>query len=126
MRVLHVEDHPINRLVIRAMLSAHGAEIVEAKDGAEGILAVETGEFDIVLMDLRMPGIDGLGALRAIRARKDAKAHVPIIIVTADALPVVKAECLAAGASEVIHKPVGVKALYATIGSVLAVRSAAA
>ena len=74
----------------------------------------------MVLVDLRMPGMDGLTAIRHIRARPDAKAKLPIIVVTADTAPDLREQCLAAGADEVIFKPVAMDALFDAIGRLLA------
>lgn len=122
MRVLYVEDDPVNRRVMRAILSASGADMAEAFDGQAGLDAVEHGTYDIVLMDLRMPGMDGLTAIKQIRARSDDKAKVPIIVVTADTAPDMRRDCIASGADEVLLKPVSVKALYAAIGEAMANR----
>jgi CheY-like chemotaxis protein len=122
MRVLYVEDDPMNRRVMQAMLSSSGAEMTGAVDGQAGLDAIEGGDFDVVLMDLRMPGMDGLTAIRRIRERGDNKARLPIIVVTADTAPSLREDCLGTGADEVLYKPVVVKSLFATIGQVLARR----
>lgn len=66
---------------------------------------VAAGDYDLILMNLRMPGMDGLTAVRRVRARGDAKAMAPISIVTADMSPNLRAECPAAGADDLLHKP---------------------
>src|SRR2546423_1058230 len=71
MRVLFVEDSEINRRVFREMLGAGGIDMAEAEDGAMGLEMIDAQSFDLVLMDLRMPGMDGLTAIRHIRARGD-------------------------------------------------------
>jgi two-component system response regulator QseB len=76
----------------------------------------------VVLMDLRMPGMDGMEAVRRIRARGDAKANLPIIVVTADTGPELREQCLEAGADDVLFKPVAMDALFDSIGRVLAIR----
>jgi CheY-like chemotaxis protein len=122
MRVLFVEDNEINRRVVKEMLTAGGIDMSEAEDGAAGLEMIEANEYDLVLMDLRMPGMDGMTAIRHIRARDDAKAQVPVIVVTADAGSTIDADCKAAGADEVILKPVSMTNLYDTIGALLARR----
>ena len=122
MRVLFVEDNEINRRVVGEMLRAGGFEMAEAADGASGLQMIEANDYDLVLMDLRMPGMDGITAIRHIRARSDDKAKVPVIVVTADAGSTIDADCKAAGADEVILKPVSMSNLYDTIGALLARR----
>jgi len=122
MRVLFVEDNEINRRVVGEMLRAGGFEMAEAADGASGLEMIEANAYDLVLMDLRMPGMDGITAIRHIRARSDDKAKVPVIVVTADAGSTIDADCKAAGADEVILKPVSMTNLYDTIGALMARR----
>jgi CheY-like chemotaxis protein len=122
MRVLFVEDNEVNRRVVKEMLTAGGIDMAEAEDGNVGLQMIEDNEYDLVLMDLRMPGMDGMTAIRHIRARDDAKGQVPVIVVTADAGSSIDADCRAAGADEVILKPVSMTNLYDTIGTLLARR----
>ena len=123
MRVLVVEDSEINRRVLREMLRAGGLEMFEAEDGAMGVEMVDANDYDLILMDLRMPGMDGLTAIRHIRARTDDKANLPIIVVTADAGATIEADCKAAGADDVVLKPVSMTTLFDAIGRLLAQRS---
>ena len=74
----------------------------------------------MVLMDLRMPGMDGITAIEHIRARRDAKAKLPVIVVTADTAVDLRERCIAAGADEVLFKPVAMDALFDAIGRLLA------
>lgn len=122
MRVLFVEDNEVNRRVVKEMLTAGGIDMSEAEDGAAGLKMIEQNEYDLVLMDLRMPGMDGMTAIRHIRARSDGKAQVPVIVVTADGGSTIDADCKEAGADEVILKPVSMTNLYDTIGQLLARR----
>jgi CheY-like chemotaxis protein len=92
----------------------------EAPDGETGLKMVEAGEYAVILMDLRMPGMDGLTAIRHIRARGDAKAKLPIIVVTADTSRDIREICLAGGADDVMLKPVAMKALFKTMGEAIA------
>ena len=123
MRVLLVEDSEVNRRVIREMLRAGGLEMSEAEDGAMGVEMVEANDYDLILMDLRMPGMDGMTAIRHIRARTDDKANLPIIVVTADAGATIEADCRSAGADDVVLKPVSMTTLFDAIGRLLAQRS---
>jgi CheY-like chemotaxis protein len=122
MRVLFVEDNEVNRRVVGEMLRAGGIEMAEAEDGAAGLEMIERNDYDLVLMDLRMPGMDGLTAIRHIRARPDAKAQVPVIVVTADAGSSIEADCRGAGADELILKPVSMAVLFEKIGALMASR----
>lgn len=122
MDVLFIEDDRMNRRVVRDMLDVAGASMSEAEDAEQGLVEIDRHDFTIVLIDLRMPGMDGITAIRHIRARGDAKAAVPIIVVTADAAVDLRERCLAAGADDVIFKPVAMDALFESMGRVLAQR----
>ena len=122
MRVLFVEDNEMNRRVIAEMLRAGGVEMDEAGDAPTGLAMIDANAYDLILMDLRMPGMDGLAAIRAIRARSDAKAGLPVIVVTADGGATLDADCQAAGADDVIRKPVNLATLFETIGDLIARR----
>jgi CheY-like chemotaxis protein len=123
MQVLFVEDDAMNRRVVKDMLSVAGAEMSEAADAETGLAMIGEGGYDVILMDLRMPGMDGLTAIRHIRARTDHKASLPVIVVTADTAMDIRADCLSQGADEVILKPVAMKALFDAIGKTLADRA---
>jgi CheY-like chemotaxis protein len=114
-RALYIEDDPINRLVVRDMLGVVGIGYDEGVDGPDGLAKLEDGEYDIVLMDLRMPGMDGLEVTRQIRARRDAKATIPIVVVTADTGPGIQQDCQDAGAQDLLLKPVAMQPLLDTI-----------
>jgi CheY-like chemotaxis protein len=120
MQVLFVEDDPMNRRVVRDMLSVAGAAMEEAEDAETGLKMIDAGSFGIILMDLRMPGMDGLTAIRHIRARTDEKSQIPIIVVTADTAADLRAKCLAGGADDVLQKPVAMNALFDSMGRMLA------
>lgn len=113
----------MNRRVVRDMLDVAGASMAEAEHAEEGLRRIEAEDFDVILVDLRMPGMDGIEAIERIRARGDAKAELPIIVVTADTAIDLRERCLTAGADEVLFKPVAMDALFDTIGRVLALRS---
>jgi CheY-like chemotaxis protein len=122
MRVLFVEDNDVNRRVVKEMLRAGGVEMSEAADGMTGLEMIQVGDYDLILMDLRMPVMDGMTAIRHIRARGDHKAALPVIVITADDGPTVDRDCLAAGADMVIHKPVSMTSLFSAIGTTLTQR----
>ena len=120
MNILFIEDDPMNRRVVRDMLDVAGATMTEAEDAEAGLALLDANDYEIVLVDLRMPGMDGIEAIGHIRARADAKARVPIIVVTADTAADLRERCLAAGADEVLFKPVAMDALFDAIGRILA------
>ena len=122
MRVLFVEDNQMNRRVVAEMLRAGGVDMDEAEDGPSGLAMIDANAYDLILMDLRMPGMDGLTAIREIRTRSDAKAQLPVIVVTADGGATLEADCQAAGADDVIRKPVDLATLFTTIGDLIARR----
>ena len=122
MDVLFIEDDRMNRRVVRDMLDVAGATMTEAEDAETGLRLNGERDFQMELVDLRMPGMDGITAIRLIRARGDDKAEVPIIVVTADAAPDLREQCLEAGADDVIFKPVAMDALFDAMGRVLAER----
>lgn len=104
--ILLVEDTDINRRVAGALLRRDGHEVVEAVNGREAVERVSERQFDVVLMDLHMPEMDGLEAARRIRAMADpAKAAVPIIALTANAMPEEQTHCRAAGIDGLVLKP---------------------
>jgi CheY-like chemotaxis protein len=119
MRVLFVEDDQMNRRVVRDMLQLVGAEMIEAVDGPSGLDQIDTADFDLVLMDLRMPGMDGMTVIDRIRGRADDKARLPIIVVTADAALDIRERCVAGGADAVILKPVAMRELFDTMGKAM-------
>jgi CheY-like chemotaxis protein len=118
--ILFVEDDAMNRRVVRDMLTVAGANMDEAEDAETGLRMIDERDYDIVLMDLRMPGMDGLTAIRHIRARPDAKASVPVIVVTADTALDICRDCIDQGADEVILKPVAMNKLFDAIGRLIA------
>lgn len=119
-RVLVVDDHPVNREVARIMVQAFGCEVVEACDGHEAVDAAATHELDLVLMDVRMPRMDGLEATRRIRVLPGAHGAVPVVAMTADAMPEDVVRCLDAGMNAHLPKPVSQASLFAIVSRALA------
>ncbi|ODU10378.1 MAG: hypothetical protein ABS84_03095 [Rubrivivax sp. SCN 71-131] len=112
-RVLLAEDNPINREVAFELLTAVGLQLETAADGLEAVRRALDSRPDLVLMDVQMPGIDGLEATRRLRA---AGLHaLPIIAMTANAFGEDRVACLAAGMNDHVAKPVDVAQLYATL-----------
>ncbi len=119
LRVLLADDNATNRRVVELMLGAVGAEITAVEDGAEAVNAFLTDTFDLVLMDMMMPVMDGLSAVRAIREHEAGAGAppVPIIMLTANAMPEHIDAALTAGADRHLSKPVTVASLFAAISS---------
>ena len=111
--VLVAEDNPVNRLYIGALLErmGHSAHFVE--NGLEALQAVQEHRFEIVLMDVHMPVMDGIDATEAIRAIDGPAAKLPIVALTADAYADTRTRCLAVGMDEVLVKPLGLPELDA-------------
>ncbi len=104
-RILLAEDGKANGLVAAAILRKAGYTVELARDGGEALAAAQSADYDLVLMDLRMPVLDGYAATRAIRAIKGARARVPIIAMTASVMPGDEERCLAAGMDGHLAKP---------------------
>ena len=114
-RVLLVDDHPVNRELGHALLTMGGHDVTTAEDGATAVTLVRDEDFDLVLMDVHMPDMDGLAATRAIRAMSGPKAAVPIVALSADAMPEQVARCLAAGMDGHVAKPIVRDTLLAAV-----------
>ncbi|MBO1074481.1 ATP-binding protein [Roseomonas marmotae] len=106
LRVLVVDDVAANRLVARAMLTSAGHHVTLVEDGAAALAAVQAEDFDLVLMDLQMPVMDGLESTRRIRQLPPPRNQVPIVAVTASVLPEQVAACTAAGMNAHLSKPI--------------------
>ena len=112
-RVLVVDDHPANRELARLFLAGVGAEVAEAGDGEEAVILAAEQPFDVILMDIRMPRLDGPGALVAIRAAPGPNDATPILAFTADAEN--DRQLLALGFQDVVAKPLQPGALIAAV-----------
>ena len=108
--ILYVEDDTNNRVLIRRVLMAEGYEVVEARNGPEGIELAQTAHPDLVLMDINLPEMDGYEATARLRALDDMRG-VPIIAVTANVMKGDREKTLAAGCSGYIQKPIDVDRL---------------
>jgi two-component system, sensor histidine kinase len=116
LRVLVAEDHPVNRQYMAALLDNLGHHAHFTANGEEAVQAVQQHEFDLVLMDLHMPVLDGLGATRAIRALPSrTAATLPIVALTADALELTRQRCLVAGMNDFLTKPVSPQKLASSL-----------
>lgn len=105
LKVLVAEDHPVNRLYLEAVLDKLGHQAVFTEDGEEAVRAAQEQDFDIVLMDLHMPVMDGFAAARAIRALPLPRGAMPIVALTADAFQDSQEQARLAGMDEMITKP---------------------
>jgi CheY-like chemotaxis protein len=116
--VLVAEDNPINRLVAVALLQNLGCAVETAENGRQALEAVERDHFDLVLMDVHMPELDGFAATAAIREQEEAEGqarHTPIVALTADALAGDAEKSLVAGMDDHLTKPVTRERLAAVL-----------
>ena len=119
-RVLLAEDHPTNRRVVELILQAAGVDLTCVVNGQEAVEAWRCGDFDLVLMDMQMPVMDGLTAIRHIRQQEQAqgRAPAPIYALTANAMPEHAAASRAAGADGHLTKPITADALFGVVETV--------
>ena len=115
LRILLADDNPLNCRLAVLMLEKAGHAIDVVEDGAAAIEAVRAGQYDLVLMDVQMPGVDGLEATRRIRRLGVAKAGVPVIAITANAMAGDDRRCLAAGMNDYVTKPIDRARLLGTV-----------
>ncbi len=121
-RVLLAEDHPTNQRVVQLILAGHPVELITVEDGAQAVTAFQAGSFDVILMDMQMPGMDGLTATRTIReleATRAANIHTPIIMLSANAMAQHREQAIQAGADIHVPKPITAASLLAGIQAVL-------
>ena len=113
-RVLVVDDNDDNIRLIRFIVQKGGYGVIEARDGFEGVRLAVQEKPDLIIMDIQLPGIDGLEATRRIRA-SEVSGNIPIIALTSFAMPADKAKALAAGCNSYIPKPIEVNSFIAEI-----------
>ena len=120
LKVLLAEDSLVNQKLMVGLLQRHGATVQVANNGREALAACQVGQFDLVLMDVQMPEMDGLEATAEIRRQEKATAkHLPIIAVTAHAMPGDRRRCMEAGMDEYVTKPIRAEELFDTMELVL-------
>jgi len=113
--VLIVDDHEINRRVVSLLIAPHGWTWTMAADGAEAVELCHLQAFDVILMDMQMPVMDGIAATRCIRAMCDANARTPIVALTANALDYHRRLWAEVGVEEFLTKPIDPDVLIATL-----------
>jgi len=124
LKVLLAEDHPVNQRVVQLILGEYGVEVVTVENGADAIEAFNRDRFDLILMDMQMPVMDGLAATRAIRAIEAANpgaAATPIVMLSANAMDQHLSDTEAAGADRHLAKPFTAQGLIQVVGDVIRV-----
>jgi PAS domain S-box-containing protein len=114
-RILVADDLLMNQLVVEGLLSVAGHEVTVVDNGAAAVEAASAGDYDLVLMDMEMPVMDGIAATQAIRRLEAPRSRTPIIALTANAMPGEIARCRAAGMNDHLTKPVDSDALMAAV-----------
>lgn len=116
LHVLLVEDNFVNQQLMIALLKRKQHQIVVAQNGKEALDILERQAFDVVLMDVQMPVMDGLEAARQIRQReKQTGGHIPIIAMTANTMPQDQQMCIQAGMDDYVSKPIEISKLFAAL-----------
>jgi len=125
LRVLLAEDNPVNQRVAQLLVQSWGHRVTVAGDGERALEALSEAPFDVVLMDVQMPTLDGLEATRRLREReREAGGHVPVIAMTANAMKGDRETCLEAGMDDYLAKPIDAPALFDRLEAVGTPRSA--
>ena len=117
-KILVVDDNDTNLYLIRFILEKGGHEVIEARDGLEGVKLALEEKPDLVIMDIQLPGIDGMEATRRIRA-SEAAGKVPIIALTSFAMPADKELALAAGCNSYLTKPIDIQTFITEVNRCL-------
>ena len=112
MKILLVEDEAINQMLMTALLTQFGFEVTAVENGKKAVEAVAREEYQLILMDLQMPDMDGFEATRRIKAMTDRPNLPPIIALTAHAMGKDREKCLQAGMDDYLSKPIGRDELY--------------
>ena len=115
LKVLVTEDEAINRMYITTILERNGWDIDEASDGLEAIECIKNNDYDVVLMDISMPRLNGIDATIQIRRDEEDGKHLPVIALTAHAFPSDRKKFLGAGMDDVVVKPLNEETLLDVI-----------
>ena len=117
-KILLIEDNEMNRDMLARRLDRRGYRIVCAVDGVQGLAAAHSEKPDLILMDLDLPEMDGWEATRRLRS-DEALRHIPVIAITAHAMPGEREKAIAAGCDDYATKPIDLNELLAKIGALL-------
>jgi two-component system sensor histidine kinase/response regulator len=123
-RVLLAEDVKLNQILTQKLLARSGYQIDIAENGLQAIEAIQNAEYDVILMDVQMPKMDGIEATRHIRAMPNSKSQVTIIALTARAEDNTEDELRAAGMDDYISKPINFDILFSKLSALAAKRGA--
>lgn len=115
LRVLHVDDDPMNLRVVQEILGAFGHHAVMAASGAEALERLQVEPFDIMLLDIHMPGMSGIDVVKQLRGSGGETRNLPVIALTADVYSRRPAEYVALGFNDFVSKPILVSGLMASI-----------
>jgi signal transduction histidine kinase/AmiR/NasT family two-component response regulator len=118
LRVLLAEDNPVNRRLVVNLLRRKDCEVIAVDDGLQAVHACREGDFDLILMDVQMPQMDGLTAAQRIRSEEQPGGRVPIIALTAGAMKGDREKCIAAGMDDYLPKPFNAEQLFETMEAV--------
>jgi PAS domain S-box-containing protein len=123
LRILVAEDNDLNQKMIQHLLTPKGHTVQIARDGREALEALERDAFDLLLLDVHMPELDGFGVIEALRRREqDTGRHLPVVALTARSMKGDRERCLQAGMDDYLSKPIRRRELFAAIERALAVR----
>jgi CheY-like chemotaxis protein len=115
LKILLAEDHVVNRHIIEQLLSPLGCDLTMVSDGVQAVAAASTARYDLIMLDMQMPHMDGLAAARAIRDQPGPNRLSPILAITANALDQHRAEWARLGVEAYITKPLNAELLMATV-----------
>ena len=116
--ILIIEDNPTNMKLANTVLSRSGYQVMEASDAEAGLLLIKAEHPDLILMDIQLPGMDGLTATGILK-QDPATRHIPVIALTAFAMKGDKEKMLAGGCDDYLTKPIDYKVLLQTVASLL-------
>jgi two-component system cell cycle response regulator DivK len=117
--ILMVEDNPLNAKLLRDVMTAHDFEMIEATTAEDGLALARERTPALIFMDIRLPGMDGITALKELKSDPTTSA-IPVIAITASVMPMERTEVLAAGFDGFQSKPISLKNLLAEVNNVLA------
>lgn len=117
-KILLIEDNSENRYLVTFLLQQHGYAVVPAESGLRGLELAATIQFDLILLDIQLPGMDGHAVARALKSDPALK-HIPVVAVTSYAMAGDREKCLAAGAEGYLEKPIDPETFVAEIARFL-------